>query len=62
MTCGTFTVSAVAQDKLQQTIQLFKASTPPPTSVSSAADGSGTYTVTATYPPCPNGTTHTNGS
>ena len=58
MACGTFTVKKVNQERLQQTIDLFKASTPTPTSVTSAADGSGTFTVTAVFPPCPPNTTH----
>ncbi len=58
MACGTFTVKSVPQAKLQQTIDLFKANNPSPTNVSSAPDGSGTYTVTAQFPPCPPNTTH----
>jgi hypothetical protein len=58
MACGTFTVSNVPQTELQQTIDLFKANIPAPTSVTSAPDGSGTFTVTAVFPPCPAGTTH----
>lgn len=58
MTCGTFTVTKVQQAKLQQTIDLFNANKPPPTSVTSNPDGAGTYTVVATFPPCPGNTTH----
>ena len=58
MACGTFTVKRVTQAKLQQTIDLFKANDPPPTSVTSAADGSGAFTVTAVFPACPPNTTH----
>jgi hypothetical protein len=62
MACGTFTVTKVPQLKLQQTIDLFKANKPPPTSVTSTADGMGTYTVIAKFPPCPPNTSHTDGS
>jgi hypothetical protein len=58
MTCGTFTVSGVPQPDVQNTIALYKASKPPPTSVTSAADGTGTYTITVVYPPCPANVTH----
>jgi hypothetical protein len=58
MACGTFTIKKVSQAKLQQTIDLFNANKPPPTSVTSTADGAGTYTVVATFPPCPANTSH----
>jgi hypothetical protein len=58
MACGTFTISKVPQAQLQQTIDLFKANKPPPTSVTSTPDGAGTYTVVATFPPCPANTSH----
>jgi hypothetical protein len=58
MACGTFTVKKVLQAKLQETIDLFNANDPPPISVTSAPDGTGTYTVTVQFPPCPPGTTH----
>jgi hypothetical protein len=58
MACGTFTVAKVPNAQLQQTIALFNANVPKPT-VTSAPDGSGTFTVTAVFPPCPAGTTHT---
>jgi hypothetical protein len=58
MPCGTFTVKNVPQAKLQQTIDLFKANKPPPQDVTSEADGAGTFTVIAVFPPCPPDTTH----
>lgn len=58
MACGTFTVQKVPKDQLQQTMDLFRANKPPPTSVTSAPDGQGTNTVTAVFPPCPSNTTH----
>jgi hypothetical protein len=62
MACGTFTVKQIPQAKLQQTIDLFNANKPPPTSVTSAPDGAGTYTVMAVFPPCPPNTTHSPSS
>ena len=58
MTCGTFIVRNVPADKLQLRMDLYKKNDPPPTSVTSAADGNGTYTITAVFPPCPENTTH----
>jgi hypothetical protein len=58
MTCGTFTVKKVTEAKRQQTINLFEANDPAPTSVTATADGAGTYTVVAVFPPCPPATTH----
>lgn len=58
MACGTFTVKKVPQSKLQQTIDLFKANKPPPTSVTSTPDGTGTFTVVAVFPACPVNTSH----
>jgi hypothetical protein len=58
MPCGTFKVAKVSQAEVQGTIDLFEANVPPPTSVTSAPDGDGTFTVTAVFPPCPANTTH----
>ena len=62
MVCGTFTVAGVAQADLKNSIALYKASKPPPTSVSSAQDADGTYTITIVYPACPPGVTHDPGT
>lgn len=56
MVCGTFTVKNVPQDKLEQTMAIWRASTPTP-NVTSAKDD-GTYTVTAVFPPCPANVKH----
>lgn len=58
MVCGTFTITKVPDDKLQEAIDLFKANEPPPTTVTSSKDTNGTNTVTAVFPPCPDNTTH----
>ena len=61
MTCGTFTVNKVTDAKRQQTMDLFNANDPAPTSVTSTADGTGTYTIVAVFPPCPTNTKHVSG-
>jgi len=58
MTCGTFTIAKVTAASLDQVMGDFKANVPPPTSVTSAPDGDGTFTVTAVFPDCPANTTH----
>jgi len=58
MVCGTFTRKGVSQAQLQMVVNLFKANIPPPTSVTSTKENDGTYTVVATWPPCPPDTTH----
>ena len=58
MPCGTFTIKNVQPAQVDQVMAQFQANDPPPTSVTKTADGSGTYTVVATWPPCPADTTH----
>ena len=58
MVCGTFKLKKVPDAEVADTIALFEANVPPPTSVTSAADGEGTSTVTAVFPPCPHETEH----
>jgi hypothetical protein len=58
MVCGTFKIEGVPQAKVKETTALFKANDPPPTSVESAKQDDGTYTITATFPKCPEGTSH----
>jgi hypothetical protein len=59
MVCGTFTVSKVPQSEVTNRVNLWKATKPPPTSVTSNQDPDGTYTITAVFPPCSGNTTHT---
>ena len=61
MACGTFTQKGVPADQLQNAVLLWKASKPPPTSVTSKQDPDGTYTITAVFPDCPPGTSHDPG-
>jgi hypothetical protein len=58
MACGTYTVAKVPPGNVANVTALFQANVPPPNSVTSAPDGTGTYTVTAVFPPCPANTTH----
>jgi hypothetical protein len=58
MVCGTFTLTKVPAAQLAQVMAQANANVPPPTSVTSAPDGPGTYTVTATWPPCADNVTH----
>lgn len=58
MVCGTFTYAKVPKDELDASMALLKANDPPPTSVSSKDNGDGTFTVTAVFPKCPDGTAH----
>lgn len=57
MICGTQTRTGVTASEVPQVTALFNAIVPPPTSVTSTPDGNGTFTVVATWPPCPPGTT-----
>jgi hypothetical protein len=62
MACGTFTVDKVPENELQETMDIWLASTPTP-KVTSIKNPDGTYTVTAVYPnPCPSSTTHDPGT
>jgi hypothetical protein len=58
MVCGTFRIRQVPAAEVDDTIALYKANVPPPTSVTSAPDGQGTFTITAVFPPCPENTEH----
>jgi hypothetical protein len=63
MVCGTFTESKVPHESLDQRIAVWKGTKPPPMIVASKADGEGTFTITAVFPPCGDNTTHsTKGS
>jgi len=58
MVCGTFTIRKVPKDKVDETVDLYKANDPPPLEVTSTADDKGTFTVIAVFPKCPSNTTH----
>jgi len=61
MPCGTFVTSGLSETKAKTTKALFEANQPPPKSVTSEKQADGTFTVTAVFPPCPEGTTHSSG-
>jgi N-acetylmuramoyl-L-alanine amidase len=58
MICGTFTATLVPADQLAGVMQGYRDNVPPPLRVTSEADGAGTFTVTATFPPCDQNTSH----
>jgi hypothetical protein len=62
MTCGTFTTTNIpTQAQANAVAASYKQNIPAPTSVTVQQVGS-TWTVTATWPPCPPSTTHSSGS
>lgn len=58
MVCGVFKMSAVPEAEVQGVVERFETNVPPPLSVARTPDGAGTFTVTATFPPCPGNTSH----
>jgi Domain of unknown function (DUF1906) len=58
MVCGTFTTTASSKADADEQAQNYRDNDPPPTSVSVTSTGSDTWTVTAIWPPCSPGTTH----
>lgn len=61
MVCGTFTITQISSDDVDGVVQRFNANNPPPLSVTKTQAQDGTWTVTATFPPCPENTTHSSG-
>jgi hypothetical protein len=53
MACGTYTIKKVDAADVEQTKAMFPGAT-----FTVTPDGSGTYTILATYPACPANTTH----
>jgi hypothetical protein len=62
MICGVFTITQVPASQVNAVMQGFRDNSPPPVSVASQPDGSGTFTVVATFPPCEFSTTHDTGA
>jgi hypothetical protein len=62
MICGTFTRIKIPQNEVAGVVNLFKATVPPPTNVTQTQAADGTWTVVATWPPCPPNTTHSTGT
>jgi len=62
MICGTQTRTGVTAAEVPQITALLNAVVPPPTSVTSTLDGTGTFTVVATWPPCAANTTVSAGT
>lgn len=56
MICGTFTMDKIPDGQQDSVYNGFKTNVPPPTSVTKSQNADGTWTVVATWPPCPGGT------
>jgi len=61
MVCGVFTVNGISDADVAGVVQRFKQNVPPPLSVTQKRAGDGTWTVVATFPPCPDNTSHSPG-
>lgn len=61
MVCGTFTINQIPNGEETGVVARFRANVPPPIDVKSSQDADGTWTVIATFPPCPANTTHDPG-
>ncbi len=61
MVCGVFTITGISDADVAGVVQRFKQNVPPPLSVTQTRAADGTWTVTATFPPCPPNTTHSAG-
>lgn len=53
MICGTFAMSNIPDGQQDAAYNGYSQNTPPPTSVTKVQAADGTWTVTATWPPCP---------
>jgi len=62
MVCGTFTTSQIPDGQQNAVVALYKANVPPPTSVTAKRAADGTWTVVASWPPCPPSTAHDPGT
>jgi hypothetical protein len=56
--CGTFTATTNSKADADEQAQNYRDNDPPPTSVTVTQGTDNTWTVTAIWPPCPPGTTH----
>lgn len=55
MPCGVFTITEIPANQVGAVVQQFQLDGP--TSVQQTQQSDGTFTVTATFPPCADGTT-----
>jgi hypothetical protein len=62
MICGTFTVTNIPTNEVDGVVARYQATVPHPTSVQKTQAADGSWTVTATWPPCPPNTTHSTGT
>ena len=61
MVCGAFTTDNVPDGFQDLVVALYRANVPPPISVTKTQKADGTWTVVATWPPCPPSTSHSLG-
>lgn len=52
MVCGTFKINGVTDSEVTGVVARFWANVPPPIKVTPTMNADGTWTVTATFPPC----------
>ena len=57
MICGDFTLDNVPDGKQDEVEHGFKTNVPPPTSTKKSQNANRTWKVTASWPPCPSGST-----
>lgn len=62
MVCGTFTITQIDTQDVDGVVKRFELNQPPPLKVIKAQQADGTWTVVATFPPCPANTTHDPGN
>lgn len=62
MICGTFTLTKISDAEVAGVVARFKATVPPPISVTQTKQSDGTWTVVATFAPCPANVSHSTGS
>jgi hypothetical protein len=62
MVCGTFTLTKIATSEVDGVVAGYNANNPRPISVTKTKAADGTWTVTATFPPCPANTSHSTGN
>jgi hypothetical protein len=58
MICGTFTLTGISDADVAGVVARFKATVPAPLSVTQTKQADGTWTVVATFPPCPTNVSH----
>jgi hypothetical protein len=60
--CGSFSMSGIPNGKQDAIEKGYRDNIPPPTNVTKVQNADGSWTVTADWPPCPDGTTVTHAA